>query len=298
VWAERYDRSIDEIFAVQDEITLVLATEMQEKLTEGEQARLHYTTTTNVEAWTHWVEGLAHYRRSVAKQDLATALACWKRALALDSASAPLNGMIGFIHCVDARFGWWDTRQTALATAQGYIDRALELDPEDPDAHSAASLAALLQGRFDEAAEHARRAVRVAPGAADAASYACFVLAFAGHPGEAVGHGERAMSLSPNHPARYLGILGNAYRLSGRIEEAIAAFRAYHARNPGFGLDDLVITYQQSDRPEEAKQAAEQLLAVRRDFTIAAWARTQLRADAAGLEADIAALRAAGLPEG
>jgi adenylate cyclase len=159
-------------------------------------------------------------------------------------------------------------------------------------------LAALLQGRFDEAAEHARRAVQVAPGAADAACYACFVLAFAGHPGEAVGHGERAMSLSPNHPARYLGILGNAYRLSGRIEEAIAAFRAYHARNPGFGLDDLVITYQQTDRPEEAKQAAEQLLAVRRDFTIAAWARTQLRADTAGLEADIAALRAAGLPAG
>ena len=54
VWAERYDRAIDDIFAVQDEITLVLATEMQVKLTEGEQARLHYTTTNNVEAWTYW----------------------------------------------------------------------------------------------------------------------------------------------------------------------------------------------------------------------------------------------------
>jgi hypothetical protein len=70
---------------------ILTTTEMQVKLTEGEQSRLHYTTTTNVEAWTHWVEGLAHYRRSVAKQDLATALACWKRALALDSASAPLK---------------------------------------------------------------------------------------------------------------------------------------------------------------------------------------------------------------
>ena len=52
LWAERYDRAIDDIFAIQDEITLVLATEMQVKLTEGEQARLHYTTTNNVEAWT------------------------------------------------------------------------------------------------------------------------------------------------------------------------------------------------------------------------------------------------------
>jgi len=58
VWAERYDRSIEDIFAIQDEITLILATEMQVRLTEGEQARLRYTTTSNVEAWTYWVQGL------------------------------------------------------------------------------------------------------------------------------------------------------------------------------------------------------------------------------------------------
>ena len=63
LWAERYDRSIDDIFAIQDEITLVLATEMQVKLTEGEQARLRYTTTHNVEAWTYWVQGLCLYRQ-------------------------------------------------------------------------------------------------------------------------------------------------------------------------------------------------------------------------------------------
>ena len=70
VWAERYDRSIEDIFAIQDEITLVLATEMQVKLTEGEQARLRYTTTHNVEAWTCWVQGLVPLptRRSLKKK--------------------------------------------------------------------------------------------------------------------------------------------------------------------------------------------------------------------------------------
>ena len=57
VWAERYDRALDDIFAIQDEITLALATEMQVKLTEGEQARLRYSTTSNVEAWRRWVRG-------------------------------------------------------------------------------------------------------------------------------------------------------------------------------------------------------------------------------------------------
>ncbi len=296
VWAERYDRAIDDIFAVQDEITLVLATEMQVKLTEGEQARLHYTTTGNVEAWTHWVQGLAHYRRAVTEEASAAALACWRRALALDPDSASLNAMVGFKHYSDARFGWWDDRQTALGKARSYADRALELDPENPDANITSSLACLAEGRFDEAVAHIRKAVQVAPGSADAAAYACLVLAFSGFPEEAVAHGERAMTLSPNAPGYYWGQLGNAYRLAGRLKEAIAAFKGYHARNPGFGLTDLVLVYQQTDQRQEAMKTAKQLLSDRPDFTIAAWTNTQFRADTAGLAADIAALRTAGLP--
>jgi adenylate cyclase len=296
IWAERYDRAIDDIFAVQDEITLVVATEMQVKLTEGEQARMHYTTTSNVEAWTLWVQGLSHFRQAVTKDNTARALSCWKRALALDPTSAALNAMLGFIHYIDARFGWWDDWETALGKAREYADQALELDPENPAANTTSSFTLLLEGRYDEAAVHARRAADLAPGSADAASMACFVLAFAGYPEEAVAQGERAMTLSPNYPAYYLGHLGNAYRLAGRIEEAITTFKAYHARNAGFGLSDLVIAYQQIDQPEEAKRMAGQLLSIRRDFTIAAWANTQFRADTARLEADIAALRAAGLP--
>jgi adenylate cyclase len=296
VWAERYDRAIDDIFAVQDEITLVVATEMQVNLTEGEQARMHYTTTSNVEAWTMWVQGLSHFRQAVTKDNTARTLPCWERALALDPTSATLNAMLGFIHYVDARFGWWDDRETALGKAREYGDRALELNPENPAANTTSSFTLLLEECFDDAAVHARKAVHLAPGSADAASYACFVLAFAGFAEEAVAHGERAMTLSPNYPAFYLGHLGNAYRLAGRIEDAIAAFKGYNARNSGFGLADLVIAYQQSDRPEEAKQMAEQLLSDRRNFTIGAWANTQFRADTAGLESDIAALLAAGLP--
>ncbi len=105
------------------------------------------------------------------------------------------------------------------------------------------------------------------------------------------------MTLSPNYPGYYLGSLGNAYRLAGRVEEAITAFKAYHARNPGFGLLDMVIAYQQTNQPEQAKATAQQLLSIRRDFTTDSWANEQsFRVDKAQLEADIAALRAAGLP--
>ena len=73
----------------------------------------------------------------------------------------------------------------------------------------------------------------------------------------------------------------------------------HHARSPGFGLTDIVIAYQQTGRSEDAQRTAEQLMVARPNFTIAAWLRTQLsRRDTAQVEADTAALRAAGLPLG
>jgi adenylate cyclase len=298
LWAERYDRAMDDIFAIQDEITLTLATEMQVKLTEGEQARLHYTTTSNVEAWTYWVQGMSHLRKAVTKEDNSQARHSWEKALALDPASASLNAKLSFLHSLDARFGWWDDRQTAMDKAQAYADRALEIDPGNADAYTASSLTLLFQRRHDEAVAAARKAVQLAPGAADAAELASHVLAASGYPEDAVVLGEKAMSLSPSYPAMLLGALGNAYRLSGRTEQAIAAFLAYHARNPGFGLTDLVIIYQQTGQSEKARRTAEQLLAARPNFTISEWFKTQFRRDAAQVEADKAALRDAGLPPG
>lgn len=298
VWAERYDRAIDDIFTIQDEITLVLATEMQVKLTEGEQARLRYTTTKNVEAWTYWVQGLSLYRGPVTKENMGSARLYWEKALALDPTSAALNAMLGFIHCLDARFGWWDDRETALGKARTYADKALELEPANADAYRTSSVLLLAQGRYDEAVVDARRSVELAPGSADVAELAGFVLASSGFPEDAVILIEKAVALSPNYPPVYLGNLGNAYRLSGRIVEAIAAFKAYNARHPGFGLADLVIAYQENGQVDEAKQAAQRLLAARRNFTIASWLKTQFRRDTARLDADIAALRMAGLPTG
>ena len=298
LWAERYDRSVDDIFAIQDEITLVLATELQVKLTEGEQARLRYMTTSNVEAWTEYARGRAFMRERVDKETNGRALAHFQKALTLDPNSASLNALVGFMRLLDARFGWWDNREAALQKAQARIDRALELDPDNADARMGLSFLRLWSERFDEAVHEARRAVELAPGSADTADFASLVLTSAGHAEEAATLSEKAIALSPNYPAVYLGGLGNAYHYAGRIEEAIAAFKEYHARSPGFGLVDLVIIYQENGRPSEARQAAQALMAARKTFTIASWAKTQFRRDKARLAADLEALRSAGLPEG
>jgi len=138
--------------------------------------------------------------------------------------------------------------------------------------------------------------VELAPGSADVAMLASFILVSSGHADEALTQVQKAIGLTPNHPPALLGNLGNALRQSGRIEEAIAAFKEYDSRVPGSGLVDLVIAYQSIGRPDDAKRAAERLLAVRKNFTIAAWVKTQSRRDAVQLEQEIAALHSAGLP--
>jgi len=297
VWAERYDRSIEDIFAIQDEITLILATELQIKLTDGEQARLRYTTTSNVEAWTYWVRGLSFYRRAVTKEDTSGALHWWEKALALDPASATLNAMLGFLHSVNARFSWGDGREAEMAKTRVYAHRALELDRNNADAHIDLGILAAWDELHDEAVSHVRRAVQLAPGAADILNLASFILAPSGYPDEAVILAQKAIVLNPNYPAVYLGILGNAYRLSQYFDAAIGAFEAYHARSPGFGLVDLVIAYRQKGAVDKSNDAAKRLLSARPGFTISAWLKTQFQRDKSRLEADAAALREARLPE-
>ncbi len=296
VWAERYDRPLGDIFAVQDEITLVLATEMQVRLTEGEQARRHYVTTSNVEAWSLWMQGLTLYRKSITKDNCGRALALWQKALALDPHAPALNAMIGFMHCADARFGWWQDRAAAVAESRRFTELALAADPDHPDAHVTSGFLGMIEGDWPRAIHHVRKAVESAPGSADAAVMASFILACAGHPQEAAPLIERAMLLSPHYPANYLGHLGNAYRLTGRFEEAIAAFKAFDQRSAGFGLTDLVIAYQQTSRPELARQTAERLLSLRPTFTMEGWRNTQFRSNEALVQSEMAALREAGLP--
>jgi adenylate cyclase len=299
VCAERFDRGIDDIFAVQDDITLTLATEMQVKLTEGEQARMRYTTTTNVAAWNLFIQGL-NFDRLRKTPDLHMQVRrCWEKALALDPGSAVLTALLGDIHFSDARHGWsGEDRESALSKAEGYVERALAIDPETPDAHRAAAGILMLRSRFEEAAVAARRAAKLGFNLPDVLVFSGFVLTCCGHAEEAIGPIMKALPLNgPNHQPWHFGVLGNAFRLAGRSEEAMAAFQAYHARSPGFGLADIVMIEEQAGRLDEARRIATELAVLRPTFSVAYWLRTQFRVDKEQMAADLRSLRNAGVRE-
>ena len=297
LWASRFDRMVDDIFAVQDEITLNVATELQVHLTEGEQSRLRYTTTSNVDAWEYWIQGLAFQRSHVTSDGVGRAREFWEKALELDPGSAALHANLGMVYFGAARYQWWGERDSELARAEAYAATALSIDPGNGDAHLVKALAMLMRGQHEEAVILARRAIDLAPGSADIASFGAMVFNYSGRPAEGLLQIERAFQLCPVYPAYYLGDIGLANRLLGHHEDAIRAFQEYSRRSPGFGYADLAIIYETLGRHDEARAEAVRLKDTRPGFSIGEWSGTQFFKNPAQLEADIAALRAAGLPE-
>ena len=123
--------------------------------------------------------------------------------------------MLAFMHNSDERFGWWDDRETAIRKANGRLPRALELDPNNADAHLFSGMTLNIERGFEESVAAARKAIELGPGSADIAAFAATILANADVCDEAIVEIENAMRLSPEYPANYLGIQGIVYRLAG-----------------------------------------------------------------------------------
>ena len=295
IWASRYDRDLEDIFAIQDEITLTIATALQVELTEGEQATLRYTTTENVAAWTHFIKGLSLFR-TVSADTYRQARREFNEALKHDPDSAQIHAMLSCVHAIEGRFHWPEDRDEALRLAKEHADKALAIDPDNADAWAGLGYWHMSHYRLDESSEAYGNAVRLAPGHADLRALYALALTFAERPEEAIREARAAMKLNPLDPGWYCGVLGHAFRYAGRYEDAIAILLDYNRRSPGFGLVDIVLTYADMGESEEARAYAEKLLAARPDFTIENWALTQNCADPARLERDRASLVAAALP--
>lgn len=295
LWTARYDRELEDIFAVQDEITLTIATALQVELTEGEQARLRYTTTDNVTAWTSFIQGLSLFR-TVSADTYRHARKCFEDALRQDPESAQIHAMLACTHAIEGRFIWTDDRDNSLALAKTHADRALEIDAANADAFAALGYWHMAYMRLEESVAAYAQAVEFAPDHADLRALYALALTFAERPDEAVRQAEQAMQLNPLDPGWYCGVLGHAYRYAGRFSDALNILLEYNRQSTGFGLVDIVLTYADLGEWDKAKSHAEALLAARPGFTVANWELTQNCMDSNRLNADRQSLVKAGLP--
>lgn len=295
MWSNRFDRKVDDIFAVQDEITLTVATALQVELTEGEQALLRYTSTNNVEAWTQFIRGLSHFR-SVNADSYRHARACFEQALVHDPDSARIIAMLACTLAIEGRFHWVADRDETLQRAKLLAEQALESDPENADAWAALGYWNMAYLQLEESVAAYGRAAALAPEHADLRALSALALTFAERPEEAIREAQAAIRLNPYGPGWYFGILGHAFRYAGRYDEALKVLSEYNDRSTGFGLVDMVLTCADIGDRESARAHAVHLLAARPDFTIENWALTQNCLDPERLARDRASLVSAGLP--
>jgi adenylate cyclase len=219
LWAERYERELSDIFAVQDSITMKILSALQVELTEGEQARLRHEEKRNLEAWGFAVKA-AGYLERVTKHDLAKARGLLEQALALDPVYVTAWSGLSLAHWFDARFGWSEVPQESFKQAYSAAQKALSLDDTDPVVHGLMGCIHLYLREYEQAIREAERAIALGPNHALVHALASHILRFSGDFERAVAMIKKAMRLQPLLTSWYLMELSMSYYCIGRYEEA------------------------------------------------------------------------------
>ncbi|MHA1153576.1 MAG: adenylate/guanylate cyclase domain-containing protein [Alphaproteobacteria bacterium] len=298
VWAERFDREITEVFALQDAVSRKIVTALAVRLTQGEDMRLSRGGEVSPDAYDTLLRGLARLRRFT-PEDNRQSRDFFERALALDPNFARAHADLAFSYSTDLSSGWTASPEETLLLAKKHAKIALELDPGMREVYFSMGSVYLRERRFDEAIESALRAIKIDPNYADAYGQIAWVLMYAGRAGEGLELIEQAMRLNPHYPFFYSTVLGQIYFHLQRFPEAAEAFEAVVNRNPEFsnGRQLLAATYGHLGRIEDAEWEAGELLTLLPNFTISAERARAPYKRAEDLELYIEGLRKAGLPE-
>jgi adenylate cyclase len=299
LWADRYDRDLQDVFALQDEITLKILTALQVKLTHGQEAQMNESTD-NLEAWRHFVRAISFFERFT-KEDNAKAQELFERAVELDSKYAAAWTMFGWTHWIDASFGFSQSRKESFKQAVKLAQKALELDNANPDVHSLLGGIHLFQGQHEQAISEGKKAIALRPNDACNLALLAQTLSYSGRSDEAIGLMERAMRLNPYYPEWYLGVLGQSYRVAGRYEQAIATYNELLERRQKTGGTTLqphlglTLTYMKIGREDDARDHSAELLRIDPTFSMEWVRQATFFKNQELLEEDLVALRKAGL---
>jgi adenylate cyclase len=298
IWAERYDRKISDIFALQDDITNQVVTALEVKLTEGEAARVSRRQTDNTEAYELFRRGLEHQRRAT-KTDNDQARRLFEKAVAVDPSFADAWCFLGYTHQEDWYFGWSENATQSLEQATTLAQKAIALDDSSPCPYMLLETIHLWRRDYEKAIAYGEKAVALEPNHADATLQLARTLTYAGRPEETIELTKKAMRLSPYYPDWYLGVLGTAYRLAGNYDEAIAAYDKRRERNPHSTMPylGLALVYSEVGRDEEARAAASEVLKRNPRISLNQVKNRLPYQDPAEVDRIIAALRKAGLPD-
>jgi adenylate cyclase len=256
LWAERYDRVLTDIFAVQDDVTQQIVAALKVTLSEAERSLIVASGTTNVDAHDFFLRGrelIWGGKRDRAMFDQSTF--CFQRAIELDpNYAAPFAGL-GMAYILDYQHSWSDTPEKSFDLAELMVGESIAKDDKDPFAHYVAAVVYMWKKNYERWAHEAERALSLNPNYALAVNARGLVHIYTGEPAKAIPYIERAIRLDPTQQL-YRHFLGTAYFVAGNYETAAAVFKDRIAMTPTTDLSRafLASALGHLNRLDEARQ--------------------------------------------
>jgi adenylate cyclase len=298
IWADRFERDLTDVFALQDEVTVAVVSAIEPKLLQTEIAMAMRRRPENLTAYDFCLRAMQQFYLAT-REGVAEALRLAHRALELDPRFGFAAAMAGACHMRNVLWGYAIDPQFERKEAVRLLRLALSVDNGDPETLAyAAVTSAFMVGDSESEIEMADRAVALNPNSYDAWYCRGWVYRVAGLQEEAVRSFERGMRMSPVDPQLHQSFagMGLAFIELGRFDEAIVAGKKAQRQNPSFPIAYrcLAAAFAHLGRDAEAREAAARLLEVDPAFTISAWIARGGQSNAKLL---MEGLRKAGLPE-
>jgi tetratricopeptide (TPR) repeat protein len=292
VWAERYDRPAEDVFAIQDEVVRTVAATLAGRLEAAGAESLRRRPTASLSAYECVLRGNALPVADLGHEAAAHRL--FERAVALDPDYARACAQLAISYMNRWMHGM-NQSSTDLDRAFELANRAVVLDAQDSVCHSALFWAEFNRWHYEEAEFHARRALALNPNRTNALASMADLFVCTGRPDEAMALIADAMRLDPHHPTWYWIELGAAHFVARRYADAIRAFRN-HPNMHYLVQAYLAACYAQLGENEAMHSAAGEVLSLRPDFSVAAFVTFQSYKFAADREHLASSLCKAGLP--
>ena len=298
LWADRYDRDLDDIFAVQDDITRNVATALQITLSWGETSRLWQGGTRSFEAWQCMAQAFKHWYRFSAVDNAEARRLC-ERAVEIDPEFGSAWALLAWTCWMEARYFHAPNPDALIERFERLADKVMALGNVPAQAYHLQGARYMLRGELEASVDAFTRAVEAAPSNAEMHGLLGIALIYAGRPTEGLACAETAIRLSPRPPDFVLSGLVEGHRWTGALDEALAAAQRGVAQSPNNYIGHVKLTSILIDlgRENDAREAAKKVLALDPKFSVEAYGRTQDYANPAHRQHVVDGLRKAGLPE-
>ena len=296
LWAERYDRELRDIFAVQDEIVETIVSTVVGRVARHSYEKVARKAPQDLVAYDFILQARAIVCDSAEQNRRCREL--YESALQIDPRSAAACRGLSLTHSLDHNSGWTESPERSYERALSYALKAVALDDDRSEAHHRLGAERLFGREYELAEFHLDKALRLNPNNADAWAYKGMYFIYTGQPQQALTALERATRRNPFNHSWYLWFEGLAYYCARRYREAIPALRRSIDQHSKFIAPrrHLAACYAQLGQNDDAAEQARKILELDPHFSIEKLVSTLSYRDRADLEHYLDGLRKAGLP--